>query len=335
MKYRLSIAALVFFVSIQTFCLYGYGETVSLKWYKGNTHTHTINSDGDSSPDAVARWYREHRYNFVVITDHNFLTDVRGLNSIFAAQGKFLVVSGEEVTDSYEGPDSVYSAIHLNAINLESVIPPAGGQSVVETAQNNVDAINAAGALCQLNHPNFHWSYTAAELDSVKNFRLMEIANYSSACNDMGGGGYSGSEALWDSLLTRGRRVYSVASDDAHNYKEFGPKFDNPGRGWVMVRCRELKVEDIVSALEGGDFYSSCGVVLDDIQYDSKSITLRMKEKRNLKYTVYFIGKGGKNLAVVNDNPATYRIEGREGYVRARVVDSEGKLAWTQPVFIK
>src|SRR5512134_2062007 len=32
----------------------------TLKWYKGNTHTHTLNSDGDSSPDEVARWYREH-----------------------------------------------------------------------------------------------------------------------------------------------------------------------------------------------------------------------------------------------------------------------------------
>ena len=35
------------------------------EWYKGNTHSHTVNSDGDSSPDAVARWYMEHHYNFV------------------------------------------------------------------------------------------------------------------------------------------------------------------------------------------------------------------------------------------------------------------------------
>ena len=29
------------------------------RWYKGNTHTHTVNSDGDSTPDEVVRWYRE------------------------------------------------------------------------------------------------------------------------------------------------------------------------------------------------------------------------------------------------------------------------------------
>ncbi|MBK9316840.1 MAG: hypothetical protein IPM55_21725 [Acidobacteria bacterium] len=44
-----------------------------LKWYKGNTHTHTLNSDGDSTPDEVARWYRENGYQFLVLTDHNFL----------------------------------------------------------------------------------------------------------------------------------------------------------------------------------------------------------------------------------------------------------------------
>src|SRR5687767_7698551 len=52
-----------------------------LQWYKGNTHTHTLNSDGDSTPDEVVRWYREHRYHFLVLTDHNFVTSVDGLNA--------------------------------------------------------------------------------------------------------------------------------------------------------------------------------------------------------------------------------------------------------------
>ena len=62
--------------------------TPELNWYKGNLHTHTINSDGDSTPDAVTRWYKEHRYNFLVLTDHNFLTQPEGLNAIFAAEGE-------------------------------------------------------------------------------------------------------------------------------------------------------------------------------------------------------------------------------------------------------
>ena len=70
-------------------------------WFKGNLHTHTLNSDGDSTPDDVVRWYREHGYNFVTLTDHNYLTSVDGLNALHGADDKFLVMKGEEVTDRF------------------------------------------------------------------------------------------------------------------------------------------------------------------------------------------------------------------------------------------
>jgi len=43
------------------------------RWWKGNTHTHTWWSDGDSPPENVAAWYREHGYQFLVLSDHNRL----------------------------------------------------------------------------------------------------------------------------------------------------------------------------------------------------------------------------------------------------------------------
>ncbi len=41
------------------------------RWYKGNLHTHTWWSDGDSPPETVVAWYKEHGYQFLSITDHN------------------------------------------------------------------------------------------------------------------------------------------------------------------------------------------------------------------------------------------------------------------------
>ena len=32
--------------------------------------------------------------------------------------------------------------------------------------------------------------------------------------------------------------------------------------------------------------------------------------------------------------PATYEIRGDEGYVRAKIVESNGDMAWTQPVLV-
>src|SRR5687767_12504574 len=88
-------------------------------WYKGNTHTHTLNSDGDSTPDDVVRWYREHRYQFLVLSDHNFLTSVDGLNALHGADEQFLVIKGEEVTDRFgEAP------LHVNGLDVSTRVAP-------------------------------------------------------------------------------------------------------------------------------------------------------------------------------------------------------------------
>src|SRR5712691_10911511 len=42
-------------------------------WYKGNTHTHSLWSDGDSAPEKIADWYKSHGYDFLVLSDHNIL----------------------------------------------------------------------------------------------------------------------------------------------------------------------------------------------------------------------------------------------------------------------
>jgi len=48
------------------------GETTG-RWWKGNTHTHTLWSDGDAPPEHVIRWYVENDYDFLVLSDHNVM----------------------------------------------------------------------------------------------------------------------------------------------------------------------------------------------------------------------------------------------------------------------
>src|SRR5205085_11498799 len=115
-------------------------QTAAPRWYKGNTHTHTLNSDGDSTPDDVVRWYREHGYAFLVLTDHNFLTSVDGLNALHGADDKFLVIRGEEVTDRFGD-----KPLHVNGLDMPALVDPQHGTSVLDTVQRNVDAIRRAG----------------------------------------------------------------------------------------------------------------------------------------------------------------------------------------------
>ena len=45
------------------------------RWWQGNTHTHTLWSDGDDFPEMVADRYRRAGYDFLAITDHNTIAE--------------------------------------------------------------------------------------------------------------------------------------------------------------------------------------------------------------------------------------------------------------------
>lgn len=303
-------------------------QQAPLRWYKGNTHTHTINSDGDSSPDDVAKWYKEHGYQFLVLTDHNVLTSVEGINALLGLDEKFLVIRGEEVTDRFTN-----KPIHLNGLDPAGKIEPQGGASVLDVIQRNVDAIRAAGAVPSINHPNFGWAVTADELKQVRNTTLFEIFNGHPQVNNVGGGGVAGLEEAWDAILTSGLTLYGLAVDDAHHFKRPDDRTaSRPGQGWVAVRAERLAPRAILEALERGDFYSSTGVELSDYRVDASAMTVTVKATSWSKYRIQFIGNGGKLLQESLASPATYTFRGDEGYVRARVVESNGQMAWTQPV---
>lgn len=298
------------------------------RWYKGNTHTHTINSDGDSSPDDVVKWYKEHGYHFLVLTDHNVLTGVDGLNALFGLDEKFVVIRGEEVSDRFEK-----KPLHINGLNPSRKIEPQGGTSVVDVLQRDVDAIRAANGVPHINHPNFGWAVTADELKQVRNTRLFEIFNGHPQVNNLGGGGVPMMEDAWDGILTSGLTLYGIAVDDAHDFKRPDDRTAaRPGQGWVVVRAERLEARALLEAMERGDFYASTGVELADYQADAAAVTVTVKATTWSKYRIQFIGRGGRLLEEAATSTATYRIRGDEGYVRARVMESNGAMAWTQPV---
>ena len=301
------------------------------RWYKGNTHTHTLNSDGDSTPDDVVRWYREHGYQFLVLTDHNFLTSVDGLNALHGAGERFLVVKGEEVTDRFAD-----FSLHINGLDVGREVPPQGGKSVVDVLQRNVDAIRKEGGVPHINHPNFRWSITADELRQVQNNKLFEIYNGHPEVNNAGGGGVPGLEEVWDAILTKGVLLYGIAVDDAHVFKQPGnPAVAGPGRGWVMVRAPRLESRALLDAMERGDFYASTGVTLRSYDVSRQRIAVEVQVTGTSRYRIQFIGAGGRVLSEVAGPVAAYDIKGDEGYVRARVLESNGRVAWMQPVILK
>ncbi len=42
-------------------------------WYRGNTHAHSLWSDGNDFPEMIVGWYKDRGYDFVALSDHNIL----------------------------------------------------------------------------------------------------------------------------------------------------------------------------------------------------------------------------------------------------------------------
>ena len=298
-------------------------------WYRGNTHAHTTESDGDSSPEYVARWYRDHGYDFLVLTDHNVFTDPATLDHL--VDSTFLLIPGEEVTSSFD-----QAPIHVNGLNLPGLVEARQAQTLVGTIQANVDAIREVEGVPHINHPNFRWAFGAEELLRIERDRLLEIWNGHPTVHNEGGGGSPSLEEIWDILLTSGKRIYGIAVDDAHHFQgEFAPDRANPGRGWVAIRAGRLEAAALMEALEAGHFYASTGVELDEIRITERALEVHIAIDRDFRYTTTFIGAGGRVLAESSENPAKFELRDDVGYVRARVQNSRGDIAWTQPTFIR
>ena len=302
------------------------------RWYRGNIHTHTTESDGDAEPAKVVSWYRRHGYDFLVLSDHNHLT----LFEYGEGKRRFkrpLMIPGEEISANIKGGAI---PIHINGVGLSRVVEPIDAGEIVPTIQANVNAIRQAGGIPSINHPNYKWAFDHTHLRLVDGLSLFEVFNGHPATNVYGGPGKFSTEEIWDGVLSAGKVVFGVATDDSHNYHDFTPAKSNPGRGWVAVRAQELTRDAIVAGLEMGDFYASTGVNLSDLVASPERVRLEIDPGPYQLYSTRwrFVGKGGELLADVAGVSAEYEPSGDEGYVRAVVTSSGNTKAWTQPVFL-
>jgi predicted metal-dependent phosphoesterase TrpH len=298
------------------------------RWFKGNTHTHTTQSDGDTSPREVIRWYAAHGYDFLALSDHNVPSEPAGVKKPNGAD--FLLISGEEVSVNFNGVP-----IHLNALDIGAALPPLCEETIAATLRANLEAIEQAGGLGHVNHPNFRYAISAADMLPVENLRFLEVYNgHPTVYNDGDAElGKQSVESMWDDLLSSGRKVYGLAVDDAHHFAEFHPGNANPGRGWIMVRAASLTARDIIGAIRSGEFYATTGVELADLTNSASVIRLRVQSPANTPCAIEFVGPGGHVLHALSGVEAEFRPSPGQGYVRARVRTGSGARCWTQPVF--
>lgn len=153
------------------------------RWFKGNTHTHSLWSDGNDFPEMIMDWYKTHGYHFISLSDHNILADHEKWVTIPAhpfRQRRFReylekfgiqwvtqrsdtggltsvkLKTLAEYRSLFEEKDSFLimqaeeisdqhekKPIHIGAINVRERINPQGGNSIAEVMQRNLDAVHS------------------------------------------------------------------------------------------------------------------------------------------------------------------------------------------------
>jgi hypothetical protein len=210
------------------------------RWWKGNLHTHTFWSDGDDFPEMVTQWYKDHGYQFLVLSDHNRLSQGQRWMPVtekqqaaferYAArfpdhwvetrkdekgQAEVRLKPLSELRCLFEQSgqflmiqgEEITDKPHLNAINLLDLIPPQGGPAMAEILQNNVNAVLAQQEktgqpmLVTINHPNFQWALTAEDMVGLKGARFFEVYNAHGSVNNDGDELRASTERMWDIIL--------------------------------------------------------------------------------------------------------------------------------------
>ena len=149
---------------------------------------------------------------------------------------------------------------HIVATGLPFDFPPAEPD---ESAPQLAERAREAGAFVAIAHPS--WSQlTIEDGRSLGAAHAVEVYNHTCAVlTDRGDGFY-----LLDQLCNEDRRLMAVAGDDAHFHNGDLDAFG----GYVMVKSETLEPESLLGALKAGEFYSSQGPRIYDVEVTGNEV---------------------------------------------------------------
>jgi len=254
------------------------------------------------------------------------LKTIHELRDLFDKDGNFHLIPGHEQNSSVAG-----RTLHANSINISESIPfPNNFPSVAEAALSwrkatleNASKDGNVG-FWMLNHPE--WPYFDVNLEVFIEADEIEFYEWNAMASSSGyvpvHPDHPTHEKYWDIInafrLHQGKKpIYLVATDDAHQYRQFTINNSNPGHGWVGVRSEQLEANALFTAMKKGDFYSSTGVVMQEINFDAETKTLfvEVEPEEGILYSIRFVGtkKGFDTNTRTFDDPQVGSKPARTG----------------------
>jgi hypothetical protein len=281
------------------------------KWLKGNTHIHSIVSDGALNFQQLANLYGKTGYDFLCRTDHWIASNANG----DAQPGGMVWLDGIEV-DERDEAGSYYHVVCLG--KFEKITRTMRLDQAVQAAREQ-------GGLAILAHP--HW--TGNTFDEALRYTFDGVEVYNNVCQWMNGKGFGG--AYWDAMLAYNPATLAFASDDAHLTSN-DPSWNG---GWIMVNAAERKAGPILEAIRAGNFYASTGPEFLSLQADGQRVKVETSPVRAIrlvgpKYLCH------KFLATEGETISSAEFDVPESWAGAyiQIEDEARRMAWSNPLFI-
>lgn len=308
----------------------------SRRCFKGNVHMHSRWSDGVRPASEVAERYRSRGYSFICLSDHDVYTDTEE----FDTEG-FLTIPGTERGGLHPIADR-NPGYHFGALGDPTVEPTLPRYTHLQKLphpvpwtgkdcpQKLIDELAARGNLVVFNHPEWHLT-RFEDMVRYSGFFAVEIFNYATEWTPATSYG----TAYWDHALQNGKRVFGIAADDAHRQDDEAMRdFDG---GWIEVQADALSRRGLVGALKRGSFHSSCGPRIHDLRVEGGRLRVECSPCAFVMFKAFpqrgefVVDRGsGKPLRSAS-NP----IDGDMEYIRVECIDAAGKVAWSNPVFVR
>lgn len=281
-------------------------------WLRGNLHMHTTRSDGRLSfEDAVAR-YEQAGYDFIAVTDH-WVRSEAGTTA-----GGMLLLSGCE----YNIGETVQSGVyHIVGVGMERA-PEL--ERTEKSPQRIIDEIRAAGGVAILAHPA--WSLNSAEdVARLTGLCGTEIYNTTSAVPP-NVRPYSG--LFVDQLASQGVLLPCMGADDAHRYVHDATVCS------IMVHAREKSHAAVMEAIRAGDFYATMGPSVA-LTVENGEAIVTCSPASQVEFYSDAVWNDSRVTQGEGITTARCRLLPFETFVRAEIVDSEGRRAFSSPVRVK
>ncbi len=281
-----------------------YLNSTNCIWAKGNLHTHTSVSDGAFSPQDTVAKYASMGYQFLMISEHDFVYPIHGLETY-----GMVIISGNEITD--EGPH----LLHVNA--KKKVEPHSDRQKVLNEIQKD-------SGFAIISHPNWEEDFNHCPqelLEEWDSYTGIEI--YNGIVRRLPGNPCATDR--WDLLLSQGKYVWGYANDDAHWEENFGV-------AWNVVPVENLLLEDILNALKKGNFYASTGVEIQKITVDTNTISIMSSNAKKIAVIVDY----GRRIKEIYGSSISFEVNENfpYSYIRFELWGEGETQAWTQPFLL-